>query len=247
MTIVKIICLVVGLLAGGPIGGLIGFLAITVLDSFYQEDKRQYHKEVRIKTEVAQHELAMNLLVLSAILIKVDGVVSQVEIDYIRTHYVKLFGKERANENFKTFNTIIKTQTVSMQEVCYAISRYSNPKLRLQLLQYLFGVANADGNISEKELQELSRIAGFFRIKYEDFELIKSFFIKSKYQASAYEILMISESATNRDIKKAYRNLVKKYHPDKLTSTSSSTIKEAEEKFREVQMAYEQLQYERGF
>ena len=247
MTVVKIICLVVGLLAGGPIGGLIGFLAITVLDSFYQEDKRQYHKEVRVKTEEAQHELAMNLLVLSAILIKVDGAVTQVEIDYVRVHYVKLFGKERANKNFRTFNAIIKNQMVTLQEVCHTISRYSNPRLRLQLLQYLFGVANSDGKISEKELQELSKIAGFFRIKYEDFEFIKSFFIKTRNTLSAYDILKISESASNRDIKKAYRNLVKKYHPDKLTTTSASAIKDAEEKFREVQMAYEQLQYERGF
>ena len=247
MTIVKIICLLVGLFAGGPIGGLIGFLAITILDSFYQEDKRQYYNEVKAKTEEAQQQLALNILLLSAILIKVDGIAKNSEIDYVRSHYTKLFGKERAHKNFKTFNTVLKNQPLSVQQVCNTIASYSNPKLRIQLLQYLFGVAKSDGAISDRELQELRKIAGFFKIKLDDFEFIKSLYIKTQRTLSAYDILKISEQASNREIKKAYRNLVKQYHPDKMVSNNQNEIKKAKEKFIQVQIAYEQLQFERGF
>ncbi|NQY05852.1 MAG: TerB family tellurite resistance protein [Flavobacteriaceae bacterium] len=245
MTLVKIICTVLGIMFGGPVGGLIGFLVITVIESIYQEDTRQYQKEVKFKTETAQKELQINLLALSAILIKVDGKASQVEIDYIRSNFIKLFGKDKANENFKEFNTIVKQQQLSTQQVCYNIARYSNPRLRLQLIQYLFGVAKSDGKISDKELQELRKIAGYLRVNYEDFEFTKSLYIGSK--VDAYDILEVSQNASNREIKKAYRAMVKKYHPDKLGLASKEKIQKAEEKFRQVQKAYEQLQYERGF
>jgi DnaJ like chaperone protein len=64
---------------------------------------------------------------------------------------------------------------------------------------------------------------------------------------SAYKILEIDKSATNDEIKRAYRNMVKKYHPDKLVHLGKEHQKGAEEKFRKVQEAYEQLQKERGF
>jgi DnaJ like chaperone protein len=227
------------------VGGLIGFLIFTVIESLYQEDSRQYRKEVKLKTAAAQEALEINLLTLSAILIKVDGQVTKVETDFVRAHFVQLFGKERANVNFKAFNDIIKQQHISSQVVCNTIARYSNPRLRLQLLHYLFGVVKANGKVSELELNELRKIAGFWRINYEDFELTKSLYVGTK--VDAYDILQVSQNASNREIKKAYRNMVKRYHPDKIGVASADKIQKAEAKFRQVQKAYEQLQYERGF
>jgi len=50
-----------------------------------------------------------------------------------------------------------------------------------------------------------------------------------------YEILGVDKNASQEDIKKAYRNLAKKYHPD------VSTEPNAEEKFKDVQKAYDCL------
>ena len=47
-------------------------------------------------------------------------------------------------------------------------------------------------------------------------------------------------------MKKAYRKLARKYHPDKLQHLGEEHVKGAEEKFKQVQKAYEQLQNERG-
>ena len=55
------------------------------------------------------------------------------------------------------------------------------------------------------------------------------------------------EAPTETEIKKAYRTMAKKYHPDKLIDMDEAYKKGAEQKFREVQESYESLQKERGF
>jgi DnaJ like chaperone protein len=62
---------------------------------------------------------------------------------------------------------------------------------------------------------------------------------------SAYKILEIEKSASQEEVKMAYRKMVKKYHPDKLRGLGAEHVKGAEEKFRQVQKAYEQIQKER--
>ena len=77
-----------------------------------------------------------------------------------------------------------------------------------------------------------------------DFESIKAMFVKSA--DNAYKILEISPNATDTEVKKAYRTMAKKYHPDKLQSKDPALVKGAQEKFQEVQKAYETIQNERG-
>ena len=69
-------------------------------------------------------------------------------------------------------------------------------------------------------------------------------FVKST--GNAYRILEITPSATDTEVKKAYRTMPKKYHPDKLQSKEPALIKGAQEKFQEVQKAYEEIQKEWG-
>ena len=64
---------------------------------------------------------------------------------------------------------------------------------------------------------------------------------------NAYKILEIEKSVTNEEVKKAYRKMAKKYHPDKVIHLGKEHQKGAEEKFRQVQQAYETIQKERGF
>ena len=62
-----------------------------------------------------------------------------------------------------------------------------------------------------------------------------------------YDTLGVDKTASQDDIKKAYRKMAKKYHPDKVIHLGKEHQEGAEEKFRQVQAAYEQIQKERRF
>jgi DnaJ like chaperone protein len=63
----------------------------------------------------------------------------------------------------------------------------------------------------------------------------------------AYKSLEIEPSATDEEIKKAYRRMAKKYHPDKVNELGEDVKKSATEKFRSINEAYESLKKQRGF
>ena len=81
--------------------------------------------------------------------------------------------------------------------------------------------------------------------KKADFQSIKAMFINEV--GGAYKILEIQKSATDNQVKKAYRNLAKKHHPDKIQHLGDAYVKAAQEKFQKVQKAYERIKQERGF
>ena len=113
------------------------------------------------------------------------------------------------------------------------------------MLDFLFRIAKADGQVSQTELEKLFEIAGFMRISKLDFNSIKAMFVTQT--DSAYTILEVSKSANDSEIKKAYRNLVKKHHPDKVRNLGQAAEQAAKEKFQRIQKAYEDIKTERGF
>ena len=253
---------------GGPIGAALGFAIGAAVDKatskglLLEEPKQKrrqrrrrpeptYEKRRR-KTTTAQKQsqtktgdFEVSLLVLSAIVMKADGQVLESEKNYVRDYFVKMYGKDRANNAFKLFNGLLKKEDISTRQVCQQIQTHMDHSSRLQLLHYLFGVTKADGHVSEEEVELIEKIAGYLYINDRDYQSIKAMFYDPV--DSAYRILEIDKSATINEIKKAYRKMAKKYHPDKLQHLGEEHVKGAEEKFQRVQKAYEQLQEERGF
>jgi len=154
-----------------------------------------------------------------------------------------MYGKERANKAFQLFKGVMKKQ-VSARQVCIQIRQHMPHSSRLQLIHFLFGIAQADEYVSEIEVDEIRKIAGYLYINQYDFESIKAMFYKST--DSAYKILEIETSASDSELKKAYRKMVKKYHPDKLTGLGEEHLQGAKEKFQNIQAAYETIKKERG-
>lgn len=208
-------------------------------DVFQQQQQRSRGDQV------SPADFELNLLSLSSFVIKADGQVSQSELDYVRKYFVQAYGKERANATFKVFNDVIKKKDVSAERIAMHLRARTRYESRLQILHFLFSIANADGTVSTSEVNVIREICGYLAIQMADFESIKAMFFKNP--DSAYKILEIEKTATESEIKKAYRTMVKKYHPDKLVHMDEAYQKGAEEKFRKVQEAYEQLQNERGF
>ena len=74
---------------------------------------------------------------------------------------------------------------------------------RLQILHFLFGIANADGSISSSELYKLAQIAAALKLRQPDVDSIKAMFIKNA--DNAYKILEVQPTATVDEVKSAYR------------------------------------------
>jgi len=231
-------------------GAIIGFLLGSLLDnvvggkgtsggSFQQVFKQQRSESV------SPADFELNLLSLASLVIKADGVVNQKELDYVRQYFVQAYGKERANATFKVFNEVIKSREINSAKICALLRSRTRYESRLQILHFLFSIANADGHVTQSEVVEINNIARYLAIQLQDFESIKAMFFKNP--DSAYKILEINRTATDAEVKKAYRTMAKKYHPDKLQHMDEAYQKGAQEKFQKVQQAYEQLQKERGF
>lgn len=224
-------------------GALLGFFLGSLVDGLGQRGGTVFQDYGR--AGVSPQDFEMHLISLCSIIIKADGRVTQQELDYVRQYFLSTYGKEKANAIFRTFNEVIKKREVSAQRICDLLTRRTRYEVRLQLVHFLFGIAGADGQVSSAEVEKLREIAGYLRLGLRDFESIKAMFFQSA--DTAYTILEIDRSASDEEVKKAYRNMAKKYHPDRVNTQDEAIRKGAEEKFKEVQKAYEQIQKERGF
>lgn len=115
---------------------------------------------------------------------------------------------------------------------------------RLQLLQLLFSISIVDGSVNKAELDVISAISGYLNITSQDYSSIKNMFVPET--DSSYKILGIDHSASDDDVKKAYRRMAMKYHPDKVSHLGDDYKKIAEEKFKKVNEAYTKIKKERG-
>jgi DnaJ like chaperone protein len=223
-------------------GALLGFILGSLVDGVGGRGRRVFEDFTR--TQVSPADFELNLLSLCSIIIKADGRVSQQELDYVRQYFLSTYGKEKANAIFRTFNEVIKKREISAQRICLYLNQRTRYEVRLQLVHFLFGIANADGHVSAAEVAKLREIAGYLRISQNDFESIQAMFVEAA--DNAYKILEIDRSASDAELKRAYRNMAKKYHPDRVNTQDEAIKKGAEEKFKQVQKAYEQIQKERG-
>jgi DnaJ like chaperone protein len=157
---------------------------------------------------------------------------------------VAQFGEDRAAELLISLRELLK-QDISADAVAAQIGQFMDVSSRLQLLHYLFQLAKADGVVHGREVEIITRIADRMRISVADFNSIKAMFV-SQTRESAYEILEVPSTATDEEVKKAYRKMAVKYHPDKVSHLGEEHQRMANEKFQRLTEAYDQVKKERG-
>lgn len=230
---------------GGPIGALLGYMVGNVIDGFTKKDIQDFRQQAQEHSnDTHSGDFEISLLILSSFVIKADGKIDQRELDFVRAYFVKMYGKDRANHAFRLFKGIMNSKDVSVRQISIQIRQQMLHASRLQLMHYLFALAKADGTVTPDELDMLSKISGYLSISTHDFESIKAMFYNDS--ESAYKILEIQKTATDQELKTAYRKMVKKHHPDKVKHLGEEHLKGAEEKFLKIQDAYEQIKKERG-
>ena len=222
-------------------GAIVGYFLGNLIENFSTKNK---FKKSRVNN-ISSQEFELNLLALASLVIKADGKVTKQELDYVRSYFVSAYGKERANATFKIFNDNIKNLGISPVKISRLFNSALNYESRLQVIHFLFGIAKADGNVSVSEINKLLEFSNLLRLSHADFQSIKAMFINEV--GGAYKILEIEKSATDNQVKKAYRDLAKKHHPDKVQHLGDAYVKAAQDKFQKIQKAYERIKQERGF
>ncbi len=223
---------------GGPIGALLGFFIGAFFDAATVSSSKN-----SLPKGTQRGDFILTFLVLSAAVMKADKIIKKSELEFVKTFLRKNFGEQQTLESLQILKELL-VKDIPLDEVCGQVKYNMNNPLKLQILHYLYGIAAADGEIHPEEIRIIEEIALKIGLSARDHNSVKSMFVKET--DSAYEILGIQKSATNDEIKKAYRSMAVKYHPDKVSNLGDDIQNAAKEKFQTLNEAYERIKKERN-
>ncbi|MDD3077577.1 MAG: TerB family tellurite resistance protein [Paludibacter sp.] len=230
---------------GGPIGALLGFAVGSLFDGKGHDATQNTTTEYSRRRTTTEGDFKMSLLVMIACVMKADGKVVKAELDVVKRFLVANFGEEGALDALQILKNLLN-QPINETEVAMQINRYMNYSAKLQLVHLLFDIAGADGDLHQSEISIIERISGIFGLSQADVESLKAPYFKHSDPNWAYKALEIEPTASNDEIKKAYRKMAMKYHPDKVNNLGEDIKKSATEKFRSINEAYETLKKSRN-
>ena len=265
-----------GWVAWGPIGALIGYLLGKAVDTYIDgshqlpggdgweqrqqgqgsyrqqtgqrpysqgQSTQQQSRQGRYTADEQRNSFFVSLLVLSSAVIKADGRTHPAELRTVREFIRTNFGEQAASQAEQILQRL-DSQQVNIYSVGGQIAANMNYSQRLQLFQYLVSIATSDGDFSASEKSVLEAIASAIRLTSTDAASIIAMYYKEA--DSAYTVLEISPSATDDEVRSAYRRMAMKYHPDRVATLGPEVQKAAEEKFKKIQEAYATIKKQRG-
>lgn len=228
-----------GWVMGGPIGALLGFLMGSIVDNV-TVNTGTYQKAPGRTTS---GDFGISLLVLVAAVMKADKSILKSELNYVKQFFVNQFGEVSAGQALILLRDLLK-QEIPVKDVCVQISKNMDYSSRLQLLHLLFGISMADEQVHLSEIEAIEKISGYLGISEADYRSIKNMFVPDT--DSACTILEIEPGASDEEVKKAYRRMAMKYHPDRVNHLGEDFKKAADEKFKKVKEAYEMIKKQRN-
>lgn len=224
----------------GPIGGILGYYFTSRLERL--AESTVVYTEEQSWNQGQRNSFLMSLLVLSTSVIKADGKTTSQEKAVLREFFAKNFGAQAANEVDGILEDLLQKE-YNLYEVCTQIRSCMDYPQRLQLYHFLVQLGACDG-LQQREVDVLETIATYIGLSKAEVDSIFAQFRPSN--DSNYRILEITPDATDEEVKKAYRKMAIKYHPDKVATLGEDVQKAAEEKFKAVNQAYEAICRERG-
>lgn len=257
------------ILGGGPIGAIIGLAIGSAFDkggkSMFLADEKDADKK---KSRTKRGDFSAALIVVSAAVMNADGKILKSELDFVKNFFVKNFGEDVAKEKIKVLGEVIK-QNIPIDDVSSQIKLNMRIAEKRLLLQYMFGIASADGEIAPSELNMIKRISDGIGINPHEFRSMQAMFTgqgrghqSSSYNggyqqrttkrtytpllSTCYQILGVDSNVNDTDLKKSYRKLAIKFHPDKVAHLGDDHVQVAEDKFQKVQEAYDKIKDNRG-
>ena len=219
----------------GPIGALFGFAIGSILDVDAVVSVKKNYKTTR-------GDFTLSLIVLIAAVMKADGKVLKVELDYVKQFLITNLGQDAAKDALKMLKDLLN-QDIPVYDVIQQIRQYLDYSSRLQLLHFLYGIAKADGQVHESEIKLIWEIGLGMGLSSQDVNSVVAMFTNNL--ESAYKILEINSDSTDDEVKKAYRKQAQLHHPDRVSYLGEEIQKSAKEKFQKINEAYEKIKKNR--
>ena len=235
-----------GFVLGGPIGALIGVALGSLFDGAGDWKRLWEGQQEGSSTESDTHhrategDIRISLLVLIACVMKADGRVLKSEVQFIKPYLLKTYGEEGGKEALQMLKKMLE-QDIDVVAVSRQIGRNVNYSTRLEIIHMLLDLANADGEFAQQEQDIIEQIAACMSISPKDYQSMAAMYRKTRDANWAYTALEIEPTATDEEVKKAYRRMAMKYHPDKVANAGEEVRRQATEKFRSIKEAYEHI------
>ena len=236
-------------------GAIIGFIIGSLIDQMASrsntanssggrqggfQDAFEYYRQ-----QSSRYDIQTMLMALSASVMKADGKVLKIELDFVKRFFAAQFGNRFSSEHLQILKNFLDSEKIPLQEICADIRTRMPSEVRVQLIHYLSSTARADGDVAPAEMNIIQKIATMLGVSAVEFESVKNMFYRNV--DSDYKILGVESNVTDEEIKKAYRKMAISFHPDKVATMGEEYQKGAKEKFQQIQDAYEAIKKRRGF
>ena len=245
---------IVGFMAAGPLGALAGYALGKLLDGGdkYNDNGQYTHTD---PTYGQRNSFLFSLLVMASYIIKADGKVMHSEMEFVRKFLRANFGEAAVNEGNQILLNLFEQRKQmdaknssafknAIYECGVQIKQNMSYEQRLQLLSFLAKIAQSDGNVCQAEIVALKEVSIAMGLSAEEVESMLN--LGGKTLEQAYKVLEIDSSASDEEVKKAYRKMALKHHPDKVATLGEDVKKAAEEKFQQINNAKEMIFKARG-
>lgn len=272
MAILKWICGAIGWATSGTLGGILGFCVGTWLDGVMEDrdaapnasdDGYAQSADGNGDAQGQRASFLFSVLVLSSYIIRADGKVMHSEMEVMRAFLRQNFGAAAVEEGERILLRLFEFEKQRgaeqfRQDVvasCAEIRQHTTVSVRLQLLYYLVAIAKADGKVPAEELSALQEVAYHLGLNPE--EVVSMLNLdqggsqgaggdEADKLAAAYKVLEVEPTATDSEVKAAFRKLALKHHPDRVAALGEDVRKAAERKFQEINEAKERIYKARG-
>lgn len=223
---------------GGPIGALFGFILGAYFDFALQSKIR-----TDIRGETTPGDFRLSLLALLAAVMKVDSKNLKVELDFIKQVLSNTFGSKYTMQSMPILRELLK-KDIPVQSICMQIRKHMDYSERLELINVLLSLCMVDREFHRAEKDLMKMIALLLGVKDRDFQSLNSVHVPEI--GWAYKVLEVSPNASDTELRKAYRRMAMKYHPDRVAHLGDEVAKTAGEKFKSVNKAWDEIKKERN-
>lgn len=245
----------VGYMALGPLGALAGFFIGGLFDRAAEEEITTSGAQGSTYYEGQRNSFLFSMLVMASYVIRADRRIMHSEMEFVRQFLRRQFGEEAVVEGeqillklFEEAKRMDQTTPGGYHQVILdcgqQIAMNLNYEQRLQLLSFLVQIAQSDGNVCSEEIQALREVTQAMGLAAQELDSLMH--LRGDSLEEAYQVLEISPSATDEEVKAAYRRLALKHHPDRVAALGEDIRRASEEKFQQINNAKDRIYKARG-